>query len=111
GAGFSPRWGEPGKVGGRKNGRRRMPGVLPPPAPADPEAVVDADVFDAVAADRARDQGTATTRTRHPWAPGDQGMAPGRARAGPGRGDQRLRGRRWERLGDPSHHRTLRHPA
>jgi hypothetical protein len=88
-----------------------MPGVLPPPAPADPEVVVDADVFDAVAADRARDQGPATTGIRHPWAPGDQGMAPGRARAGPGRGAQRLRGRRWERLGDPSHHRTLRHPA
>jgi hypothetical protein len=33
-----------------------MPGVLPPPAPADPEVVVDADVLDAVAADGVRDQ-------------------------------------------------------
>jgi hypothetical protein len=33
-----------------------MPGVLPPPAPADPEVAVDADVLDAVAADGVRDQ-------------------------------------------------------
>jgi hypothetical protein len=30
-------------------------GRLPPPAPANPEVIVDADVLDAVAADRIRD--------------------------------------------------------
>jgi hypothetical protein len=53
---FSPASGDAGRTPGPKNGRRRMPGVLPQPAPADPEVVVDADVLDAVAADGVRDQ-------------------------------------------------------
>ena len=86
-----------------------MPGGLPPPAPADPEVVVDADVLDAVAAGRVRDQRPAGG-TRHPWMPNNHGLGPGRARTEPGPGAQRLRCRRRERLGVPPLDRTLRHP-
>jgi hypothetical protein len=68
---------------------------------------LDADVLGAVAADRVRDQRPANG-TRHPWMPNNNGMAPGRSRAEPGPGAQRLRCRRRERLGVPPLDRTLR---
>ena len=86
-----------------------MPGRLPPPPPANPEVDLDADVLGAVAADRVRDQRPASG-TRYPWMPNNNGMAPGRSRAEPGPGAQRLRCRRRERLGVPPLDRTLRDP-
>ena len=72
--------------------------------------VVDADVLEAVTADRVRDQGPAG-RTRYPWALDNHGLAPGRTPAETGHGAHRVRCRWQERFSDPPHHRTLRHPA
>src|SRR5215216_6877587 len=78
----------------------------PPPALVAPEVAFDADVSDDVAADRAREQEPAGG-TPHSRAPGGQGMGSGGACAGSGPMAQRLRGRRRERIGDPSLDRTL----
>jgi hypothetical protein len=53
---ISPASGDAADGSWPKNGRCRLPGVVPPPALADPEVVVDADVLDAVAANPTRDQ-------------------------------------------------------
>src|SRR4029453_2278088 len=77
-----------GRTAGRQWPALRA-GRGPPPALADPEVVVNADVLDAVVADPAPHQGS-VGGTRHRWPPHIHGMAPGRARGGPGLGAQRL---------------------
>ena len=83
-------------------------GRAPPACPGCSGGVVDADVLADVAAGRAREQGPAPGIYGH-GAPGGQAMVGGRARVGSGPLAQRLRGRRRERIGDPSLDRTLRH--